>query len=265
MSKNVSSVATDPKNLSRYLEGRLTIMPDKTQNKNGWKSRDILALGILVFSVVVLGALGITAIAVKKEDTLTILNIILPVVASWVGTILAFYFGRENFESANMQVRELIQQFTPEERAKSLVKDAMRGLSDTVHFKIPESKTDKDVKIKQLREKYGGKVSRLPIVNPDDSPRYMLHESRIIGYLEARGDEEQTLDHFIADQKNRGFEYGLNKGFVVVSEATTVAAAKTKMEQFPSCQDVFVTKGGKDNEPLTGWISNVRLTQFLHG
>jgi hypothetical protein len=253
------------KTQSRGSQRRITAMADNTQVTDGAQSRNYLAYAILGFSVLAITVLAWKAIDVDGKNALTILNIVLPVVSSWVGTILAFYFGKENFESANLQVRELIRKLTPEERAESLVADVMRRFSDTAHVKIPEGKSDGDIKIKDLRAKFDGAVSRLPIVNSNDSPRYILHKSSIDRYLISGGTEEDTLAKFIDNQKAVGFEFGLNKGFIVVSETTTVATAKGRLEQVPSCQDIFITKGGTEKEPLSGWISNVRLTKFLQG
>ena len=147
------------------------------------KSRNVLAYAVLIFSGGAITVLAGLAIFVRPEDTLTIMNIVFPVVASWVGTILAFYFGRENFESANAQVRELVQRLTPEERAKSPVSAIMRRIADMEVFRIPKGKGPQDVKLSELQAKFGGKISRLPIVDADDKPIFMIHESRIDNFL----------------------------------------------------------------------------------
>lgn len=238
-------------------------MPDNSKATNGWQSRNYLAYVILGLSIIAMTLLAWTAIDVDRKNALTILNIVLPVVASWVGTIIAFYFGRENFEAANLQVSRLIGKLTPEERAKSQVTDIMRSFADIVHFKIPEGKNDSDVTIKELLAKFGGNVSRLPIVHSDASPKYILHTSSIDKYLLSGGSENDTLAKFIDTQKSAGFQFGLNKGFIVVPETSTIATAKGKLEQALSCQDIFITKGGTDKEPLLGWISNIRLSKYL--
>lgn len=240
-------------------------MADDAQTTNRWQSRDWLAYIVLFVSGVAITVLAWTAIYTKPTDSMQVFNIVLPVVASWVGTILAFYFGRENFEAANVQVREMIRKLTPEERAKSTVAEVMRRFAETEHVKIPAGRTDADVKVKDLRAKFSREITRLPVVQPNDSPKYMIHESSVDRFLSAGGKEEDTLEKFITDQKAAKFEFGTDKGFVVVAEAETVAGAKQKMEQTPYCLDIFVTKGGTDKEPLLGWISNVRLSKYLKG
>jgi branched-subunit amino acid permease len=71
---------------------------------------------ILIFCVAAIGIvlLGVLAVKKDKSNAMTFFHVVLPVFASWVGTILAFYYGRENFESANTQIREIIRKLTPE-------------------------------------------------------------------------------------------------------------------------------------------------------
>lgn len=227
-------------------------------------SRHLLAYSILIFAVFALTGSAGAAIFVNPENAIIIVNIILPVISSWVGTILAFYFGRENFEAANQQVRELVRRLTPEERADAPVSSIMRRFTDTVYIKIQQGEDDQNIQLKDIRAKFGGNISRLLIIDANERPKYMLHESSIDKYIASMdGNEEDTLATFIAKQKNAEFEFGLNKGFVVVSEGTTIAIAKRKMEEIPSCQDIFITKGGSPSEPVTGWISNVRMSKFL--
>ena len=234
-----------------------------------WWQRYILAFVILLISLMAIALLAAVAIWNDKNNAMTIFNIALPVFASWVGTILAFYFGKENFESANTQIREIIKNLTPEEMAKNPIIEIMRKYcTDMVVFKIPEGKTDGDIRLSEFCNLFSDTVNRLPIINPDDSPKYIIHQSRIQAYLlsSAKNSDSDTLAKFIEDSKGSNIEFGYKKGFVIVSEKSTIAEAKLTMEQFsPSCQDIFITKGGTEKEPLLGWISNVRLSKYLQG
>jgi len=243
-------------------------MVQVTNPESPWWQRYILALVILLVSFI--GILVLAGIAVfnKPDNAMTILNTTLPVFASWVGTILAFYFGRENFESANTQIREIIRKLTPEEMAKKPIGDIMRRFSDTTHYKIPAGKNDSDVKMSEIQSKCNQIITRLPIVNPDDSPKYIIHASSINKYLvnpPPKNIENITLAQFIEDCKADNKEFGFNKGFVVVSEKSTINEAKLKMEQIDFCQDIFITKDGTEKESLQGWVSNVRLVKYLQG
>jgi hypothetical protein len=240
---------------------------DKTSNgssKNG-RARNRLAFVILGLSVLAIVGLALAVIIQDPTKSENVFHVVLPVFASWVGTILVFYFGRDSFESANQQVREMVRQLTPEQRAKKPVTSIMKPLGTIAYFQIPSGKEDKDVKLSELKARLAGSVTRLPIIDAEKKPKYMIHESSIDKYLVAGGKEGDTLEDFITTQKGKGVTFGLDKGFVVVSEDKTLAAAKSKMEEAHSCQDIFVTKGGTPTEPLTGWISNVRLAKYLEG
>ena len=227
--------------------------------------RMYLAYGILALAGITITLIAIYAMRKNDGDeAITILNMILPMFASWVGMILAFYFGQENFESANQEVRKLVDKLTPEERAETSIASIMRPLDDMDFFQITKGKGDQDIKLSELSNKYNGsKVSRLPIIDADKKPKYMIHESSISKYITTGGKSDDTLEAFITTQSKEGFVFGLNKGFVIVSEQSTLATAKKRMEGIRSCQDIFITKEGSPNESLIGWVSNIRMAKFL--
>jgi hypothetical protein len=157
----------------------------------------------------------------------------------------------------------MVQRLTPEERAGSPVSSIMRGLGNTVYFEIPQGKKHSEIKLEELLVKLKSGQSRLPVVDSNDHPLYMIHDSNFNKYIASGGGEEDSLDYFIETQKQKGIEFGFNQGYVIVSEMDTIAKTKQVLESASSCQDVFVTKQGGNDEPLLGWISNVRLGKFL--
>ena len=224
----------------------------------------ILALLILLISTVGITGLALFTILQNPEQAKDIFNIILPVFSSWVGTVLAFYFGRENYESANRQVWELVERLTPEQRAKASVTSIIRHFRDITYFQIPSGQNEQNIKLSELYGKLVGNISRLPIIDADMKPKYMIHKSRLDDYLATDHSKDDNLEQFINRQKStHKFGFGLNEGFVVVSEQTSIAEAKRKMKSITSCQDIFITKDGNPDEPLIGWISNVRMAKYL--
>ena len=232
----------------------------KTVDRN---TRNMVTIIVLSSSIAAILVLALITILRDPPDSKNVFNVVLPVFASWVGTILAFYYGRENFESANQEVRKMAQQLRPEQRVQELVSKHMRPLVSIAYLQIPKGKSEADFKLSDLRTRFGGNISRLPIIDADNKPMYMIHESSLDRYTHGKGQDTDTLKAFIEAQKAEGIEYGLNKGFVMVSEQHTLAAAKRKMEETPPCQDIFVAKEGSEDEPLTGWISNTRMTKLL--
>ncbi len=78
----------------------------------------LLVLAAVVYFSKDLTKDGLQAITATWKDVLTV---ILPVLGAWVGTILAFYFTKENFEAANRSVREMVGQVS--------VRKDLRGIS----------------------------------------------------------------------------------------------------------------------------------------
>ena len=249
----------------------------KNQTNFNVNNRYILAWVIIIISTFAIIALAALIILNKPEEAKDIFNIILPVFSSWVGTILAFYFGRENFESANQRVQEanqsvqdanqrlqvLVEKLTPAQRAKASVSSIMRRLRQMTYLLIEEAKNEQDIELSELNKLFVNNVSRLPIIDFEKKPKYIIHKSRFDNYIAFDGTEKDTLETFISKQKEKKFGFGLNEGFVVVSEQTSIAEAKRLMDNTNSCQDIFITKDGSPDEPLTGWISNVRMAKFL--
>jgi hypothetical protein len=107
--------------------------------------------------------------------------------------------------------------------------------------------------------------NRVPLLNGDGCPLYIVHRSMIDQFIAKQAMKGQTvteltLDDLLGDDAmKRMFE----TTFIVVSERASLAEAKSAMLSVRDCRDVFVTAGGTRDEPLLGWITNVRLVARL--
>jgi hypothetical protein len=241
-------------------------MEDNSKAQKNQGPQANIAYIVLGFGGGILLVLGVIGILVNPaQNTMTIFNIVLPVIATWVGTVLAFYFGQKNFEAASEQTRALVQHFSPEQVGNALVTALMRPIDQMDYFPIPEGKDDKDIKLADVNAKFSDKVARLAILDSEKAPKYMIHRSRIDNFNASPGKPKgtDTLDDFIAFERGKNHEYGATHGFVVVSSQTLVADAKKQMDQCENCQDIFITEMGTVNEPLIGWISDGKLSQYL--
>ena len=106
-----------------------------------------------------------------------------------------------------------------------------------------------------------GKGNRLPILNDEEHPVYIIHRSAIDGYLVSKACQfspprldSLTLQSLLDD--DAALKMLFETSFAIVKEDTTLAEAKATMERTPLCQDVFVTKNGTKLEPVLGWITN---------
>jgi len=231
-------------------------------------SRNKVAYYTLILSSIAISILAIAAIIKGDGNTaMTIFNTTLPVFASWIGTVLAFYFGRENFESANQQVKQMVQRLTPEQKAQKSVESIMYTPYAMTIFKIPDGQKVEEIKMSELKEKLTTyKASRLPIVDAQNRILYMIHESKINKYLMDSTELPLalTLGKFLEDHSERGYTFQEDDTFVIVPQNISIDQAKTKLQECGShCKDIFVTQSGSQDEPMIGWIPNVHLLEYL--
>lgn len=110
------------------------------------------------------------------------------------------------------------------------------------------------------------KGNRLPVLGDKDCPAYILHRSAIDRYLVKEAGKPSppdlsslTLADLLTDPELKELAEG---SFATVREDGTLADAKNAISRKPNCQDVFVTKGGTENEEVLGWITNVIIEEY---
>jgi hypothetical protein len=221
--------------------------------------RDWLALLILVFSILGVLALAIT-IVVRVGDAQMVMTATLPLLGSWVGTILAFYFSKDNFAAATRSVTEMSRTITAQEKLQAtLAKDKMIPRARMFSIPVTSGQTLKEILTKLTEQKIG---FRIPFLEQQDFPKYVIHRSVIDQFLVQRALnptsppialEDLTLEDLISDPE---WQEKIERSIDTVREDATLADVKVLMEKNPHCQDVFVTKGGGRNEPVLGWITN---------
>lgn len=110
---------------------------------------------------------------------------------------------------------------------------------------------------------------RVPIVDANNHPMYIIHSSMIDKFIRMRAFngskiEDLTLKDLLNEDK---MLLTFQNTFVVVNAQATIKEARLKMEskvydpsiregQYERCQDVFVTKNGTTDEPVLGWLTD---------
>jgi hypothetical protein len=232
--------------------------------------RSWIAYLTLLLSGIGIAILGGISIRNDAKNSMTIFNTVLPVFSSWVGTILAFYFGRENFDIASTQVseanrrlQEVVGTLSPEQRGSQPVASVMRRIEQIAFYQIPPDKSLDTITIEKIYDKFQGSVSRMPILDSKNIARYLIHKSRFDAYRGSGGKLDVDIASFLRYHLESSIGFGINEGFVVVSERTPLNTAKKLMEETSSCQDIIVTKNGGPDEPMSGWLSNTRLSRYI--
>src|SRR6266498_220803 len=147
------------------------------------QTRIWLAFGITGISIVGVVILGATIIIVTDagvtQRAQTVLNAVLPLLGTWVGTVLAYFFSRENFESASRSVERLTQ-LTLQEKLESMpVTSAMTPRSKMLTVNDPRKEILLDV-LAQLESK---RAKRLPVLDNNDYPQALVFREGIVDYL----------------------------------------------------------------------------------
>jgi len=229
-------------------------------------NRETIAMTVIIVSsclLIFIGAIAIFGAAAEKkgEAAIDVMTMVLPVVATWVGTVIAFYFGRENFEAANEQVNRLVERMPGDQKAQSKISSIMRTLAKTTHIK--DSNALK-LNLQAIKAKFDDQITRLIIVDDNNYPLYLIHESRVDNYINDGGLDTDTLEGFLKDRKaKKGLGFGADAGFVTVSKDISISDAKRDMQAVAGCQDIIITEKGNAIEPMLGWVSNTRLTKAL--
>jgi hypothetical protein len=235
------------------------------------KFRQHLATWIVLFAALGVIVLAWRIITITPADgtqqeraAQQVLSAVLPLLGTWVGTILAFYFTRENFEAAARSVSAVARQLTPEEKLGSTpVRDAMIAKDKMFYKNFPADKIPLAATLAELASSKKGE--RIPVFATNDTPAYMVHRSRVDKYLakylgdkaasgEAPNQNALTLQNILDEDPELKKEF--ETSWATVREDATLADAKAKMDRTPNCQDVFVTKNGTRDEAVRGWITN---------
>jgi uncharacterized integral membrane protein len=232
-----------------------------TNNRN----RTILTLiivssGILLIAILALIIILLADAQQQFESAKWVFNAIIPLIASWIGTVIAFYFGRENFESATRQAMAL----TRETLDDIQVGNIMINVKTIVYRKIDPADDAKSSLSSIITLYKDIDKDRIPIFSSALKPRFIIQKSTMIDYLNSNQGIKPDLnlkDMIVANPNKFSFE--ANEGFVVVSRTNTVEEALNKMNSIKGCQDVFITDNGKETGEVIGWLTNTLINRFL--
>jgi hypothetical protein len=216
---------------------------------------------VTVFSIV---ALCVTQATETLEMTKTLLASVLPVLGTWVGTVLAYYFAKENFESAARTTKELVG---IEERLRSVpVTTAMIPIEKADKKQLGATETPENLQLKELLKIMDTTHrNRLPVLSATGAAIYVIHRSSLTEFIAQRSLDaarHETLEELtIKDLKEKRVDlFRAITGWACVKRTATLAEAKKAMEDLLDCSDVFVTESGRPSEPVIGWITNVEIS-----
>ena len=224
-------------------------------------TRKWLAVGIVGASIIGIVAISAIAIALaggsRAETSRLVFSAVLPLLGTWVGTVLAFYFARENFQAATESTLRLAGLETATPVTQVMIREA-----DFVAYDLGTGDRVEDVRLADVRQKMQALVPpsrRLPIRNASGAVLYVIHDSTLTAFTESAGQTSATLDKTLGDLLNVANFKELVEAIGFVAEKATVADSRAVMASIKNCNDVFVTASGKRDERAIGWLTNTLL------
>jgi hypothetical protein len=243
-----------------------------------WAAVAVTVLGALILIGAIVAQFHGDNDAVSRASQL-LLSSLLPLFGTWVGTVLAFFYSKENFEAANKGTLDLVR-IVSRRLSSTPVADKMMPRSSIISEAIAPGKSIGDLKIATIEARFGTigangrRISRLLIMDSSDLCLAILHRSvyteMLIGGLrEAQPINPATdtlaplLSKPYGERAGTTYDEFIRRTIAFIGQDKTVADAKAAMEQVPDCQDVIVTATGNTKEPVVGWLSNVDISRML--
>lgn len=232
-------------------------------------TRSRLALWVCVAGVAGIAVISTVLLwqsddADRPEMARLVFASVLPLLGTWIGTILAFYFAKENLQAASTTTLETLKAagtFTDETKAS----DVMTQLAKISPVRHVLDRAAAEALV--LRELYvamrASQNARVPVLTNDGVALLVVHEPDVDKYAQLQGKpasdlaDSDTLHELRATPElARAVDT-----FVAVGEAASVGDARTAMRGEPGCKDVFVTSNGSRSGKVIGWITNSDLAR----
>jgi hypothetical protein len=215
-------------------------------------------VGVVIISVVTiwLSAPGPD----RAEASRMVFTAALPLLGTWVGTVLAFYFAKGNLEAATDSVTRISGLKSPGEPVKASM---IRRKDFNPAYVLPDGAEAKDVLLGELHKLMSdtGK-GRIPILTSGDVVKWIVHDSLIVEYVAGQdfpitdpAFATKSLADLFTDQKAKR----MASAFTFVAVRANLGTARDEMSALANCNDVFVTQNGRSTEAVLGWLPNTLL------
>ncbi|MCV9929746.1 CBS domain-containing protein [Flavobacterium sp. LS1R49] len=212
--------------------------------------RDLIAKILLIGSFVLLIAIVIYWMVCGDEPE-RLFSLLAPLISTWIGTLLAFYFGRESFEAASKSYNEIINKISPDILDDILVKQVMIDKFTMVSIDVTNPMIT-TFDLKALRDFLDSiNKTRLPILE-GGKIKCIVHKSTFSDEL-LKITPANTLSDFINANP-------IVVQFEVINETQKVEDAR-KLINEKNCKDLFVVDG---NNLVVGWLTDTQIIRYMN-
>jgi len=220
------------------------------------KGRNLLAVVLVSFTLTAITALTIALYFTSNSDENVldkIFNALLPMFGTWVGTVLAFYFGRENFEAASNRYEEIIKNLSPDVLDDIAVSQIMITKKTMVTLTLEDVRQRgvKDI-LKFLNDV---KKTRLPILENEEI-KYIVHRSTFQDALITCEKDDLSFECIEEDYKN------LITSFIIFRDNTILEEVSNELKkQNNLVKDIFIVNS---KNKVMGWITDSLIFRYLN-
>jgi hypothetical protein len=237
-------------------------VPENPQPPSDGKTREFLAITVSLAALAGVIVLSITIIAVagnqRLEASKTVLSTVLPLIGTWIGTVLAFYFTKENFESAQRSVQDIAKQASSQDKLKAVpVQSKMIKLADMFFMSDPVNAQTISSALTTLENAKKG--DRIPVLTSSKAVKYIMHRSILDRFLATKAAAGVTLSTITFDvmfKEKPDLEQLFARSFATIKPEASLADAQSAMESVKDCEDVFVTSQGGRQDDVVGWVTD---------
>lgn len=234
----------------------------------------VFIIGPSLIILVVISAFMLRYTDIKAE---TIFTALIGLIGTWVGTILAFYYSKDNFDAASKGTQQLIDKVTSsQEKLKSLIARKVMLVKNSFHDYDLADGTD-NVSLEEIRKAFG-EFNRLPVFEKG-LPKYVIHKSLlnefIADFYSGAYDNDPSIVTDSGDREGDKAKLTLTnflgvksisvkaEGFVTAKIDDNLEEIKERMESIKTtkCSDAFITADGTSMSKVSGWITNVIILE----
>jgi len=248
-----------------------------SNEKNDARNRERIALAVLITSILAVLTLSFYVIwsttdpEKKSQVSQNVMGSTLPLYGTWVGTILAFYFSRNAFESASsatarnatvfQQVRSnLVSAAPPNDKLANI---SLKALANGLVF----SQDDTNKPLQDVLDDLNSKSRyRTIVVNKTNETIKtcidLVYKVNVSAFLDQRqpGTTQPTLQDYLVWRKKEGDQ--AQPIVVFLPETATLADADAKMKETLGCRDVIVTTDGQKTSPVVAYVTDNDINEY---
>ncbi len=234
-----------------------------------FNTKNVIAVGILLIVAFVTGIITIRALSCTDTESGLdyISKTVLPLVGTWMGALIAYYFAKDNFDATSKQINKVIDTLTPEKQlAGKKVKDEMIPISAIESLEYDDELLNRSILDGILEDERFKNRNRFPVFE-NKVCKYVIHKSTfyefialMLGKMGLDEIKKLTFGDLLKTEEERIRRYLTGSVEFVASDATMLDA-KRLMDSNKNCEDVMVTDAGNKNEKVLGWITDVEIAK----